>query len=101
MSFRRPGKKIHLEARDWERWLRTHTVALSRIDLPEPVLRDEDHWWDFLQHGFLDHHDDPLRFAVEQLSPEQQRELRKFLHEVLTPDERASAIVLRKLENTT
>ena len=99
MSFRRLGKAIHEQARDWERWRRTHREALAQTGLPESVLRDEEHWWDFLQHGYLDHHDDdPLRFTVDELSLEQQRSLRQFLHQTLSPDERAAAQILRQLE---
>lgn len=97
MSFQRPGKAIHKQTLDWEHWRRTHREALAKTGLPESVLRDEEHWWDFLHHGFLDHHDDPSHFTVEQLSLEQRRELRQFLHQTLSPDERSSAIVLRRL----
>jgi hypothetical protein len=99
MSFRRPGKATLEQARDWERWRRTHHEALAVTGLPESVLRDEEHWWDFLHHGFLDHHDDPSHFTVAQLSLEQRRALRRFLQKTLSPDERSSAIVLRRLEN--
>jgi hypothetical protein len=61
-------------------------------------LRDEEHWWDFLQHGFLDHHEDAAGFSVQQLTLDQQRELRQFLHQTLSPDERSSAIILRQME---
>jgi len=98
MSFRRPGKAIHEQTRDWDRWRRTHREALAKTGLPDSVLRDEEHWWDFLQHGYLDHHDDPLRFTVDQLSLEQRRELRQFLHQTLSSNEKASAIVLRQLD---
>ena len=100
MSFRRPEKAIHEQARHWEQWRNEHRAALERTGLPELVLQDEEHWWDFLLHGYLDHHPDPLRFSVRQLSREQQCELRQFLHQILSPDEKASAIVLLQIERT-
>jgi hypothetical protein len=72
-------------------------VVLQRTGLPASVLEDENHWWDFLEHGFLDHHSDPLGFTVDQLSVGQKRELRRFLLQTLSEDEQASAIVLRQL----
>src|SRR5262245_37260839 len=76
VSFRRPGKAIHEQACYWEEWRTEHRAVLERTGLPESVLQDEEHWWDFLMHGRLDHHPDPLGFSVRQLSREQQRELR-------------------------
>jgi len=98
MSFRRPGKATHEQAHHWAQWRRTHREPLSETGLPESVLADEEHWWDLLQHGFLDHHEDPSGFSVQQMSIEQQRELRQFLHQTLSADEKASAIVLRQLD---
>ena len=100
MSFRRPGRTIRETEREWADWRRTHSAALARSGLPEAVLRDREHWLDFLEHGFLDHHDDSSHFTVEQLSLEQQRELRQFLYHILSPDERSSAVVLRRLAMT-
>jgi hypothetical protein len=97
MSFRRPGKPLHRLQREWTGWREKHRVALQRTGLPESVLEDEERWWDFLQHSYLDHHSDPLGFTVDQLSAEQKHELRQFLLQTLSANEQSSAIVLREL----
>jgi hypothetical protein len=98
MSYRRPGKTIHGKQTSWAAWREQHRSALERTGLPDSVLQDEEHWWDFLEHGHLDHHPDPLHFSIERLSLSQRDALRDFLEAILPEDEKKSAIALRMLE---
>jgi hypothetical protein len=98
MSFRRPGKAIHTEAQSWQEWRRNHTPMLNAAGLPESVLCDREHWLDFLDHGYLDQHEDPLGFRLRDLTGKQQRVLRELLDADLAPEERVSCLVYRQLE---
>lgn len=43
------------------------------------MLSDEEHWGDFLDHGHLDHHPDPSRFDLDDLSVRQKAALLRLL----------------------
>ncbi len=94
MSYRRNNER----ALAWREWLRENERALNECHLPEIVLSSEAHWWDFLMHGYLDHHDDPSDFSLDNLSPEEMRCLKNFLESHLAEEERQSALVLAQLE---
>lgn len=56
--------------------------------MPERVVTDEEHWWDFLEHGFLDHHDDPTHFELAQLTGTQLVALYNLLDSELLEEEK-------------
>jgi hypothetical protein len=95
MSYRRNNEKDLA----WRDWLRQNEIVLNECGLPEIVLRSESHWWDFLMHGYLDHHSDPSKFTVDDLSKEQMQCLKKFLESELTANEIASSLILLQLES--
>jgi len=95
MSYRGNNQK----ALAWREWVRKNEAGLSECGLPEIVLKSESHWWDFLMHGYLDHHDDPSSFTVDHLSKEEMRSLKAFLEFTLSADEARSAIILLELES--
>lgn len=95
MSFR----KDNHNARFWRKRVLNNQASLDACGLPLLVLEDEDHWWDFLLHGYLDHHEDPSRFNVSQLSPAQMRALHDFLEGELTEEEKQSAMVFIYLKS--
>ena len=94
MSYRR-NHEIELR---WREWLRRNKNVLNECGLPEIVLRSEAHWWDFLMHGYLDHHEDSSVFTVDDLSKSEMECLKEFLESELTTEEKSSAIVLLQLE---
>ena len=94
MGYRSNNEK----SRVWRKWVLMHQQALDECGLPLRVLQDEDHWWDFLESGFLDHHDDPTRFDLEQLSQTQKKKLLEFLEAELAPEDQPSANVLKWLK---
>ena len=78
MSFRRT-KPDHKRVAAGQAWIDRHWPALKAIGVPPVVCRDYDHWDDFLENGCLDFHPDPTHFSFQQLSAEQQVQLRQFL----------------------
>ena len=93
MSYRRTNE----QELNWREWLRGNERSLSECGLPELVFSSEAHWWDFLMHGYLDHHEDQSNFIVEDLSLAEMKCLKAFLESELTSEERRSAIVLLQL----
>ncbi len=82
MSFRGRGKKQRKEwrvpAHDWTAWLKEHADLVAESSLPPSVLESEDHWWDFLEHGTLYHHED-TSFHVGELSIKEKAALLSLL----------------------
>jgi hypothetical protein len=97
MAYRRDSQK----ALDWRRWLLKNQMILESCGIPAAVLKDEAHWWDFLDHGFLDHHEDPSQFKLENLSENQLHELHRFLDAELSADDKTSCPVFRVLQSQT
>ena len=95
MSYRRNNEKDLA----WRNWLRRNEHVLNKCGLPEIVLRSEAHWWDFLMHGYLDHHEDSGNFTVDDLSRAGMTYLKEFLESELTAEEKSSAIILLQLES--
>ena len=87
------------KSRLWRKWLTQNQRQLSGCGLPEIVLTDENHWQDFLLHGYLDHHSDDSNFALENLSLQEQSNLLSFLEFELTEEEKQSAVVYKLLKN--
>lgn len=72
MGYKRDGKKLFHDETEWGKWRREHAELIEASGLPELVVSDEDHWYDFLDHGYLDHHEDPLHFSLSQLTVRQK-----------------------------
>ena len=75
-SFRRPGKTIHSERRDWDSWLDRHAKLVTATGLPSSAIETEDAWWYFLdrtytQAGYLG---TDIWFDVDTMTPDQRRE---------------------------
>jgi hypothetical protein len=67
------------EDKEFHSWLKEHRDLVEETGLPEIILQDADHWFDFVDHGFLDHHDDPSRFTLDDLSERQKAALLALL----------------------
>lgn len=94
MSYKSDNRKNVV----WRKWILEDQQALNSCGLPLLVIKNEEHWWDFLEHGYLDHHDDPSGFTVDDLSPEEKRCLYAFLQTALIEMEEPSVRVLRMLD---
>ena len=70
MSFRRNGEKADCQ-RTWERFCEDQMDRIQLIGLPDPVVSTQDRFVDFLMHGYIDHHFDPMGYSVHQMSDEQ------------------------------
>ena len=95
MSYRRNSEK----ALRWGDWLRGNKTALDECGLPDMVLSSEARWWDFLMHGYLDHHAGSSNFTVDDLSQVEMKRLKEFLESELMAEEKGSAIILLQLES--
>ncbi len=95
MAYRKDNEKTVV----WRKWLRQNEKLLNECHLPDLIVKSESHWWDFLHHGFLDHHEDSGNFTVDDLSEKELRNFKKFLDSVLTPQEKQSAIILLQIES--
>ena len=72
MDYKRDGKKLlHGEA-EWRKWREKYGDLIASSGVPELVVSDADHWYDFLDHGLLDHHEDLLHFDVDHLTVRQK-----------------------------
>ncbi len=72
MGYKRDGKKLLHNAAEWAEWRTKYDDLIASSGVPELVVSDADHWYDFLDHGILDHHEDPLHFSIENLTVRQQ-----------------------------
>ena len=72
MGYKRDGKKLLRDETEWAEWRREHAELIEASGLPELVVSDEDHWYDFLDHGHLGHYEDPLNFSLDQLTARQK-----------------------------
>ncbi len=72
MGYKRDGKKSLQDAVQWKQWRTKNNDLVIASGLPELVVSDADHWLDFLDHGILDHHEDPLCFCVDNLTVRQK-----------------------------
>ena len=70
MGYRKSKQKAEAK-RAWATFLEGNKELIFAAGLPELVTESVEHWDDFLMHGFLDHHEDPSRFSVDQLSERQ------------------------------
>ena|ERR1051326_5058780 len=76
MSYRRRAREQDSHWRDWHK---QYADLIAAAGLPEIVVLDEAHWWDFLDHGFLDHHPDPAGFSTQELSVRQKAALLRLM----------------------
>ena len=102
MGYRKQ-KPDHKKKRYQEFWLRDNLEELSSIGIPPVVLRDYDHWDDFLENGHLHWHEDSTGFGFEQLSVPQLEKLLAFLRKQYSDDQHPSPlfgwlIVRKRLE---
>jgi hypothetical protein len=67
MRYRRSPDSAEA-SRNWERFLNANAALIAESGLPGWVTKSSDRFTDFLMHGYLDHHPDPARFNVDQLS---------------------------------
>jgi hypothetical protein len=55
--------------RNGKPWIRKHyRELLLECGLTELILSSPDHFMDFLDHGMLDHHPDPMGFDITDMS---------------------------------
>lgn len=90
MSFRR-DRQAELA---WRQWVRAHEAELLAIGIPREVWIDEMTWWQFLEHAVhppVSNARD-VRFRLEDLPPDQQLRLYRFLGTVL-PEQRGGNLV--------
>jgi hypothetical protein len=74
MSFRRSKRAAH-EAQRWRAFLEANADLFQRSGVPLFIYQSRELFDDLLMHGYIDHHDDPTRFAVGQLSAGQLENL--------------------------
>ncbi len=72
MGYKRDGKKLLHDEAEWAEWRKKYDELIAASGVPELVVSDADHWYDFLDHGILDHHEDPLHFDVDHLTIRQK-----------------------------
>ncbi len=69
MGYKRDGKTYEAK---WTKWRQENEHLILASGVPDLVVSTADYWHDFLAHGCLDHHEDPSRFAVENLTIRQK-----------------------------
>ena len=69
MSYKRDGKTYEAK---WTKWRQENELLILASGVPDLVVSTADYWYDFLAHGYLDHHEDPSQFAVENLTIRQK-----------------------------
>ena len=78
MGYRRSKEKVGA-ARNWSTFVARNRRVVEAVGLPQVVTESINHRDDFLVHGYLDHHDDPTGFTVDQLSEERYTALLQFV----------------------
>lgn len=66
MSFCQNNETI----RKWNAFYQANRELIARIGLPGPTVDTWDRFADLLMHGYIDHHDDPSKFFIEELTPD-------------------------------
>jgi len=74
MSFRR-SKTAAQESRAWQEFLQANAALFQASGVPISLHESRDLFDDLLMHGYIDHHPDPTRFFVGQLSDAQREAL--------------------------
>ena len=70
MGYRKTKETVEA-ARNWSKFVARNKRFIEAAGLPQVVTESISTWDDFLMHGYLDHHDEPSRFTVDQLSDAQ------------------------------
>ena len=78
MGSRRAPATVEAK-RAWLAFIGRHAKLLTEAALPELITESQDHWDDFLMHGYLDHHADPSGFTVNCLSVNQRGALKQLV----------------------
>ena len=71
MSFRRSKQQAD-SVRAWREFIQSHEQLLQASGVPANIYQSREMFDDLLMHGHIDHHQDPTRFSVGNLSQEQQ-----------------------------
>jgi hypothetical protein len=79
MGFRRKGKQLHQQRKLWSDWLSQQADLIASSGVPSFVLADEMVWLDFLDHGYVDTHNEVPGFDVDELSSEQKTALLRLI----------------------
>ena len=74
------------ERRRWRAFRSQHRQAFLESGLPLAICESREIFDDFLMHGYLDHHEDPRRFTVDELSPPQVQALKRLIVAYLSQD---------------
>jgi hypothetical protein len=70
MSFRR-SKTAAQESRSYRDFVQANAALLLASGVPISLYESRDLFDDLLMHGHIDHHEDPTRFFIGQLSVDQ------------------------------
>lgn len=74
MSFRR-SKTATQTTREYHGFVQANSALFQASGVPISLYQSRELFDDLLMHGYIDHHPDPTRFFVGQLSAEQQAAL--------------------------
>jgi len=75
LSFRQNNEM----QRKWHLFWQANKDLMEQIGLPGTITDTWDRFADFLMHGHLDHHDDPLKFGVWELRREKVELLKRLV----------------------
>ena len=64
MSFRK--KNNYAEKKRWQSFCAQHANLIDSLHFPSAVIEKQECFEDLLMHGYLDHHDDPTRFTIDE-----------------------------------
>lgn len=78
MTFRR-SKEDSQRARRWAKFTEELSRLFEESGVPAHIYASQDHFEDFLMHGYLDHHERPFPFSVNELSESQRAILRELV----------------------
>jgi hypothetical protein len=78
MSFRKPKASAQRSA-VWSDFRQRSSPLFERAGLPAHIYETEEHFQDFLMHGYLDHHQRPYAFTVNDIDPSQRDALRELV----------------------
>src|SRR5579884_2634053 len=78
MSYRKT-KTATQSKKSWKQFIANNNELILKTGLPEIVLQTEEHWDDFLMHGYLDHHNDPFHFNIDKLDKSEYQSLKELV----------------------
>lgn len=102
-AFRRPGKKIHTDSRDWSSWLDANSELVATAGLPATAIETEELWWYFIdrtytQAGYVG---DDIWFDVGRMSSLQRSACMTLIEQWIAdraPD--LNEAIIRQLRST-